>query len=533
MAAIHIDPNSLPPPALQSGNPVTNSIGPKCSELLIKKVQNAIYDYLTGNSKFSIISPDNIKINSITTSGRITTIEYTIHTDLSGIFIEQPQTISTTDLENHKDKEKLKKLFKTLGKHVSDIKGIEESTSSQQRPELPSLEGPSKSGLGPAISAASSSGSATTVSKHNLARAEKLAMFFTILAVSADINGVIRNVLGLLYDIGPLVDKVSKAGHALSLAASTITTLIAAFRIFQGVCSLVSGSKNLFFAVREYRKAKENNDTAGMEIAKYKIKSAVVNIFIGLFWITLGIVSLACPHVALILTVISILQWILFYGFFSADSIISILSANKTLSYIDKHRSYFNDYIFNNSQMSIKERDSATANWLKRIFQVQETDLQKIKNKKTAKLARILGIDQDRLNEIIENGDQLQNVKKCFKSTRGEQKASRFLAFLCLAINLSSLQLDGPKAISLAGGPDLSHMATMGCGTDRFWVINDFFWILINALYGCEDGPGVFTKFFRWKESESKIPKGDSAASGQRSRKKPYRPNDITDLQVV
>lgn len=523
-------------PASASGNPVMNSIGPKCSKLLIEKVQNAIYDHLTGNSIISIIRPEQIKIHSITPPGPIMTIEYSIQTDdLSGLFTEQHQTISTTNLGNQKDKEKLKKLIKTLGKHVSDIKEIEESTVPQQRSELQSSEKSSTSAPGLEISAASSSEPVTTVSKHKLsqAQAEKLAMFFTILAVIADITGVIRNVLGLLCDIGPLVDTVSKAGHALSLAASTISTVIAAFRIFQGVCSLVSGIKNLVAAVQEYREAKANNDTAGMEIAKYRIKSAVVNICIGLFWITIGIVSLACPQVALIVTVITILQWILFYGLFSADSFISILSANKKLSYIDKHRSYFEDYIFKNNQLSTDQKKSATANWLKRTFQVPETDqvkktdsveIKKIKTaklaRKTAKLARILGIDHNRLNAIIVSKNQLEAVKKCFISTRGEQKASRFLAIFCLAINFSSLQLDGPKAISLFGGPDLSNMATAGLGTGPFWVGNDFWWTVINTLYGAEDGPGLFTKFFQ-RERKAKLPKGDSAASRELSPEKP------------
>ena len=298
----------------------------------------------------------------------------------------------------------------------------------------------------------------------------------TYLFPIADLIGVIRNLLDLILLVGIMVlspwfvQTVVVLGQTVLRSALILGHCIAGFRIVQGCLSIAIGISKLYLALRAYQRCKENHDAASLAVAKDQIKSAVLNIVTGLFWISLGILVLSCPQAMIAATTIGIvftvLQWTLFYGLFTSDAILSLKMANNSTQSIDRHYLYFINEILNNKQLTTEQMKAATKRFLERISKVSSTEKGKLleklhinlghnplqseietrmiqkRAKKCADLGRTLGLDPDSIKDILEASDPVSRVLESFETSRAQQNASKMLAIFSMIVNAMAIPCD-------------------------------------------------------------------------------------------
>jgi len=361
----------------------------------------------------------------------------------------------------------------------------------------------------------------------------------TYLFPVSDLVGVIRNLIDLVNVIGAMVHSswfvqtVLVSGYEITKATLALGQCIAAFRILQGCFSLVVGVSKLYLALRLLERCKEKHDADGISIAKDQIRCAALNIVTGLFWITLGILVLTCPQAMIAATVIGIaftvLQWILFYGLFTADSILSLKTANQNMSRIDRHYLYFINDILNNRNLTVEQMNAATKRFLERVSEVTRTErakaLQKLhqklghkplpseidarmkqkRSKKCADIGRTIGLEPSSIKNIRNLSDPVSPILENFETTRAQQDASRILSILCLAINVLGIQCDFStfaqffKVDHFEIVKRLGNLLRLGLGGQSCAIISDGGWIAVNAFYGLEDLPNqnLITRLFK------------------------------------
>ena len=355
----------------------------------------------------------------------------------------------------------------------------------------------------------------------------------------SDLIGVIRNLIDLVQVVGTMVlspwflQTVDILGHEIAKSAVILGQCIAGFRIVQGCLSLAIGISKLYLAIRMYQKCKENHDAAGLSLAKDQMAGAALNIAVGLFWITLGILVLVCPQAMIAVTTIGIvftvLQWVLFYGLFTSDSILSLKTATQNMQRIDRHYLYFINEILNNEKLTQEQRKAATKRFLQRVSEVTptekgkaleklrkmlghdplsseiETRLKQKRSKKCADLERTIGLDTGSVKNTIDSTDPVSRLLDGFETTKAQQDASRILSILCLVINAMGIQCDFS---TFAGFLKVDHFEIikkisgylqLGLGGRACVAMNDAGWVAVNALYGGEDLPNVslITRLFK------------------------------------
>jgi len=354
----------------------------------------------------------------------------------------------------------------------------------------------------------------------------------TILFPLSDIIGLIRNLIDMVLVIGTLTvfspwfqETVLIAGKEILNAAFVLGQWIAGFRIIQGCISLIVGIAKLHLALKAIQRCEKNHDTVGLEIAKAQRNGAVISILTGLFWISLGVLMLACPQAMVAGTAVSIVftvaQWVLFYGVFTADSLISLKIINKSIQSIDKHYLYFFKEILNNKHLTLKQMEDATKRFLQRISEVSEKDkvkaIEKLHkklghkplpseiekriankcDKKRADLDRTLGLNLIKIEEILKSSAPVGQVLKSFETTIAQQDAQRLLAIICLAVNILGVQFDFPVFAHLLNidsvgiVKSICTLLPLGMGEGSWGVTTAFGWININGLIFGEDVPSL------------------------------------------
>jgi hypothetical protein len=375
--------------------------------------------------------------------------------------------------------------------------------------------------------------SSAPISKSKLSPAEIIGLIFTFLNMLSSAVGAYRNILGLVKDT--LQALLPLLFHVVDTVLHVITVfgmVVAGLRLLQGLLCTVIGIRNFYLAYNEYQAAKNADDPDAQQIAKKKMIGAVVTILEGVLWIVIASLCLAFPQIALGVGVVGIavalLQFALFYGLFSLDSIISIVIANKIQSCIDHHYSNYVKNILDNEGLDPAQMTEATKRWLRRFLIVTPEEEAKLRKKlqkqhgekpllasevqarikqKLAKkrfdLQRTLGVSPEQLQMIIDSPNPIEQAIACFKTTTGQQSASKFLAGLCLAVNFSGLMTDIPFVAGMAGASDaqvsqITQYTTLGLGSAPWGIVNDACWVAVNEFYipfGNSFCP--FTKFFQ------------------------------------
>ncbi len=287
--------------------------------------------------------------------------------------------------------------------------------------------------------------------------------------------GVLGSALSLLKTaLAIAMVSTSVFDHAL-----VIVNVVAALRIVQGCLSLVTGSVALSEACRDWRHARDCQDSEGMVLARLKIVNALLSIADGLIWTTMGIVCLACPEAGIALTIV---QFALFYGEVIVDSACSLALTGKTmLSLRDNFRSFRLDIL--ESHLAADDKRAAALRYLDLIWEEKKA-LAGTREAKQA-IARRMGLTEALYKKIRsgEKRDALLEIEKSFNERMAEQTAALALTICCLAVSIFTLQVDLPSL-----SPALQGLS-FGLNPDIWGAVNHVLWVAVYAALIAEDSP--------------------------------------------
>jgi hypothetical protein len=326
----------------------------------------------------------------------------------------------------------------------------------------------------------------------------------------ADVIGILRN----LIDLAQIIATIEAVTSWLATATATIGSMIAALRLVQGSLSILLGSIKLVQAVKLYNESQKNHDADGLAIARRQIIGALLSIGEGVVWITLGMLFLSCPQLALAISAlalaITILQYLLFYGGFTTDFIVSILTAHTTMKSLQNHYRVFETGILNNPNLSLEEKKSAARRFMERMMRVTPEEEAKIREKCTGNPASI----QKRLEEKLSKkkaimsrfgitdqlfadpkADLLTKMQEQFDQSVREQEAQQLLSIICLVVNAIGVPLD-LSGINIEGIGKACRFLLLGVEKSVWAATITFGWIGVNGLYLLEDAFKLVRKIF-------------------------------------
>ena len=180
--------------------------------------------------------------------------------------------------------------------------------------------------------------------------------------LTVTISQVIDFVLGKLH----IISQPSSIISQLILANGKLfETLVPAILIFSGTLSFFIECSQVIKACHDYKMAQKHAKAQEVQIAKLKIIRHTIRLIAAISQIGLGILTLTCPHLSLLIIILSILIFILAYA---PESVLIYKIADKTQNYANAHFNYYTKGIIENKKLSHQEKERATLKFIHRMI---------------------------------------------------------------------------------------------------------------------------------------------------------------------
>jgi len=236
-------------------------------------------------------------------------------------------------------------------------------------------------------------------------------------------------------------------------------TLVPAILIFTGALSFFLECSQVIKACHDFKLAQKHAKAQEIQIAKLKIIRYTIRLIAAITQIGLGILTITCPQLSLLIIILSILIFIMSYA---PECFLIYKIAEKTNTYANAHFIYYTKGIIENKNLSHKEKECAALKFIDRMIFTKK-DFSKPKEAMSRQLLKEIfsennfrpkkkrfalksplsfrnGFSYGEVKEIKDPNKDLKeqdfciSISRAFKRSNKEQEYSKFLSKLGLGI---------------------------------------------------------------------------------------------------